>query len=91
MAMVFQSYALWPHMNVADNVGYPLKVRGISGSDYRDRVMEALRTVRLGDYASVARPICPAASDSAWRWRAVSSHRPTWCCSTSHSPIWTGI
>ena len=31
MAMVFQSYALWPHMNVADNVGYPLKVRGISG------------------------------------------------------------
>ncbi|WFR97183.1 ABC transporter ATP-binding protein [Rhizobium tumorigenes] len=51
MAMVFQSYALWPHMNVADNVGYPLKVRGISGSDYRDRVMEALRTVRLGDYA----------------------------------------
>ncbi|MBO9098803.1 MULTISPECIES: ABC transporter ATP-binding protein [unclassified Rhizobium] len=51
MAMVFQSYALWPHMNVADNVGYPLKVRGISGLDYRDRVMEALRTVRLGDYA----------------------------------------
>ncbi len=51
MAMVFQSYALWPHMNVADNVGYPLKVRGISGSDYRDRVMDALRTVRLGDYA----------------------------------------
>jgi iron(III) transport system ATP-binding protein len=51
MAMVFQSYALWPHMNVADNVGYPLKVRGVSGRDYRDRVMEALKTVRLGDYA----------------------------------------
>ncbi|RVP77777.1 ATP-binding cassette domain-containing protein, partial [Sinorhizobium meliloti] len=31
MAMVFQSYALWPHMTVAENVGYPLKVRGISG------------------------------------------------------------
>jgi iron(III) transport system ATP-binding protein len=51
MAMVFQSYALWPHMSVADNVGYPLKVRGMSGSPYRDRVMEALNTVRLGDYA----------------------------------------
>jgi iron(III) transport system ATP-binding protein len=51
MAMVFQSYALWPHMSVADNVGYPLKVRGISGSPYRNRVMEALNTVRLGDYA----------------------------------------
>ncbi|MGA1802716.1 ABC transporter ATP-binding protein [Rhizobium sp. HT1-10] len=52
MAMVFQSYALWPHMNVADNVGYPLKVRGISGADYRDRVMDALNTVRLADYAT---------------------------------------
>ncbi len=51
MAMVFQSYALWPHMNVADNVGYPLKVRGISGERYRGKVREALATVRLGDYA----------------------------------------
>jgi iron(III) transport system ATP-binding protein len=51
MAMVFQSYALWPHMNVADNVGYPLKVRGIPGERYREKVREALATVRLGDYA----------------------------------------
>ncbi|MFK0163302.1 ABC transporter ATP-binding protein [Rhizobium sp. NPDC090279] len=51
MAMVFQSYALWPHMNVADNVGYPLRVRGISGERYREKVREALVTVRLGDYA----------------------------------------
>lgn len=51
MAMVFQSYALWPHMNVADNVGYPLKVRGISGERYREKVREALATVRLVDYA----------------------------------------
>lgn len=51
MAMVFQSYALWPHMNVADNVGYPLKVRGISGEAYRQKVRDALDTVRLADYA----------------------------------------
>lgn len=51
MAMVFQSYALWPHMNVADNVGYPLKVRGISGERYREKVRDALATVRLADYA----------------------------------------
>ncbi|WP_431322570.1 ABC transporter ATP-binding protein [Rhizobium sp. YTU87027] len=51
MAMVFQSYALWPHMSVADNVGYPLKVRGISGETYRQKVGEALATVRLADYA----------------------------------------
>lgn len=51
MAMVFQSYALWPHMNVADNVGYPLKVRGIRGNDYREKVAAALATVRLGEHA----------------------------------------
>jgi iron(III) transport system ATP-binding protein len=51
MAMVFQSYALWPHMSVADNVGYPLKVRGISGEAYRRKVGEALSTVRLEAYA----------------------------------------
>ncbi|MBC2804603.1 ABC transporter ATP-binding protein [Rhizobium ruizarguesonis] len=51
MAMVFQSYALWPHMSVADNVGYPLKVRGISGEAYRAKVRDALSTVRLADYA----------------------------------------
>ncbi|MBY5400674.1 ABC transporter ATP-binding protein [Rhizobium leguminosarum] len=51
MAMVFQSYALWPHMSVADNVGYPLKVRGISGEAYRMKVRDALGTVRLADYA----------------------------------------
>ena len=51
MAMVFQSYALWPHMTVADNVGYPLKVRGISGARYRDAVADALKAVRLEAYA----------------------------------------
>ncbi len=51
MAMVFQSYALWPHMTVAANVGYPLKVRGVSGERYREKVGEALRSVRLEQYA----------------------------------------
>ncbi len=50
MAMVFQSYALWPHMSVADNVGYPLKVRGISGERYCAKVGEALDSVRLAAY-----------------------------------------
>jgi iron(III) transport system ATP-binding protein len=38
-------------MSVADNVGYPLKVRGISGEVYKAKVREALSTVRLVDYA----------------------------------------
>ncbi|MDP3899413.1 MAG: ABC transporter ATP-binding protein [Mesorhizobium sp.] len=52
MAMVFQSYALWPHMSVAGNVGYPLKVRGIAGAAYRDRVGRALDAVKMTDFAS---------------------------------------
>ncbi|WP_313612573.1 ABC transporter ATP-binding protein [Agrobacterium sp.] len=52
MAMVFQSYALWPHMTVADNAGYPLKVRGISGERYRSKVAAALAAVRLENYAN---------------------------------------
>ncbi|HCV71502.1 MAG TPA: ABC transporter ATP-binding protein, partial [Agrobacterium sp.] len=48
---VFQSYALWPHMSVADNAGYPLKVRGISGEKYREKVAQALAAVRLEGFA----------------------------------------
>jgi multiple sugar transport system ATP-binding protein len=33
VAMVFQSYGLYPHMSVADNIGYPLKLRGIRGAE----------------------------------------------------------
>jgi ABC-type sugar transport system ATPase subunit len=51
MAMVFQSYALWPHMTVAENVGYPLKVRGISGEAWKRSVGDALSLVKLTDYA----------------------------------------
>jgi iron(III) transport system ATP-binding protein len=51
MAMVFQSYALWPHMSVADNVGYPLKVRGVTGERRAKKVREALAAVRLEAYA----------------------------------------
>jgi iron(III) transport system ATP-binding protein len=51
MAMVFQSYALWPHMSVADNVGYPLKLRRLSGEAYRRRVAQALDLVALAPYA----------------------------------------
>lgn len=51
MAMVFQSYALWPHMNVSDNIGYPLKLRGVKGDEYRQRVAQALALVALVPYA----------------------------------------
>lgn len=46
-AMVFQSYALWPHMNVADNLAYPLKLRGIGARERRARVADILHLLEL--------------------------------------------
>ncbi len=48
--MVFQSYAVFPHMNVFDNVGYGLKVTGVPAPALREAVMAALDQVQLGDY-----------------------------------------
>jgi putative spermidine/putrescine transport system ATP-binding protein len=47
---VFQDYALFPHMSVADNVGYGLRVRGVARTERRERVREALGVVRLADF-----------------------------------------
>jgi len=50
--MVFQSYALWPHMTVADNVAYGLEVRKTPAAEKQERVEAALRSVRMEEYAS---------------------------------------
>jgi putative spermidine/putrescine transport system ATP-binding protein len=55
LGMVFQSYALFPHMSVADNVGYGLKLRKIPAAERRSRVAEALDLVGLG-HLSAQRP-----------------------------------
>jgi putative spermidine/putrescine transport system ATP-binding protein len=51
VGMVFQSYALFPHMSVFDNVAYGLRVRGVSVRDVDRRVREALGTVQLEGFA----------------------------------------
>jgi len=51
LGMVFQSYALFPHMNVARNVGYGLRARGVSKAEEASRVAEALALVRLSQMA----------------------------------------
>jgi len=50
LGMMFQSYAIWPHMTVAANVAFGLKVRGWPGPKAATRVDEALDLVRLGGY-----------------------------------------
>jgi spermidine/putrescine transport system ATP-binding protein len=50
--MVFQSYAVFPHMTVADNVAYGLKVDGVPAAERKRRVEEALALVKLEDYGA---------------------------------------
>ena len=50
LSMVFQSYAVWPHMTVATNVAFPLRYRKVPRSERRERVTEALRAVRMEEY-----------------------------------------
>jgi len=54
-AMVFQSYALWPHMTVFDNVAYGLRRRGVPAPEIARRVREALALVEIGDVEATAR------------------------------------
>jgi iron(III) transport system ATP-binding protein len=51
MSMIFQSYALWPHMTVADNVAYGLTLRKVSRADIAKKVAAILATTKLGALA----------------------------------------
>jgi len=55
IGMVFQSYAVWPHMTVRQNVAYPLKHRKNSGGNIKAKVDETLELVGLSEYAE--RPV----------------------------------
>ncbi len=50
VAMVFQNYALYPHMSVADNMGFALKIAGVEKSQIRTRVEEAAKILDLVEY-----------------------------------------
>src|ERR671922_1747798 len=51
LGMVFQSYAVWPHMTVKQNVAYPLRHRRMARAEARRKVEEVLGLVGLADYA----------------------------------------
>jgi spermidine/putrescine transport system ATP-binding protein/putrescine transport system ATP-binding protein len=48
--MVFQSYAVFPHMSVTDNVGYGLRIAGVAKAEIKERVEESLELVKLGGF-----------------------------------------
>ena len=52
IAMVFQNYALYPHMTVAENMGFALKIAGVSKEERAERVLEAAKLLDLEPYLS---------------------------------------
>ena len=84
IAMVFQNYALYPHMSVFDNMAYGLKIRGFAKDDIEARVEARRRDprARAAARAQAARS-SRAASGSASRWAARSCASRRCSCSTS--------
>jgi sn-glycerol 3-phosphate transport system ATP-binding protein len=84
IAMVFQNYALYPHMNVRENMAYGLKIRGLpQGRNRHARGKRAAEILELGPYSTASRASSPAASASAWPWAAPSCASRRCSCSTS--------
>ncbi|WP_376874383.1 ABC transporter ATP-binding protein [Albirhodobacter sp. R86504] len=52
IGMVFQNYALFPHMSVGENLAFPLEVRGIGKSEREEKIMRALDMVQMGDFVN---------------------------------------
>ena len=73
VAMVFQSYALYPNMTIYENIRFPLRMRGMPKADHDRLVREAADMVELGEFLDRKPGPFPAASASAPRWRA------PWC------------
>ena len=96
MSMVFQSYALWPHMNVAQNVGYGLKLRKTANATL-NRKLKTPHGVSIRFSPRQSSPLSPhviprnspAVSSSAWLWRVHWSSSRKSCCSTSRYRIST--
>ena len=84
IAMVFQNYALYPHMTVADNMGFALKLKKVSKDEIRRRVQEAAKLLDLEEYLERK----PKALSGGQRQR-VAMGRAIVREPQSHSPIWT--
>ena len=73
IAMVFQFYALYPHLKVRDNLAFPLRAEGLPEPEVRQRVEESARDdgARCTSWTA-GRSGCPEASNSGSRWPAPS-------------------
>ena len=101
IAMVFQNYALYPHMTVAENMGFALKIAGVNKEERANRVLEAAKLLDLEDYlgrkpkalsggqrqrVAMGRAIVPARRCSSWTSRCRTSTRSSACKPERRSP-----
>ena len=87
--VVFQSYAIWPHMTVADNVEYPLKLRRTARDKRRARVHEVLDLVEMGPYLDRYPHELSGGQQQRVALARALAHPPELLCWTSRSPTWT--
>lgn len=83
IGMMFQSYALFPHMTIAQNVAFGLERRGIKGAAARKEVDRALEMVRLPGFGDRTPKQLSGVSSSASHWPAPSSSSRAYFFSTS--------
>ena len=89
--MVFQSYALYPHMSVRKNIAFPLRMAGLGKDEQMRKVEEAARVLNLTEYLD-RRPVSsPVGSASGSPSAGPSSVTPPHSCSTSRSRISTRL
>ena len=88
IAMVFQSYALYPHMSVYDNIAFALKMMRVPSDEIRRRVESAAGCSESPICFNVNLGNCPVASGSASRSGARSSVRPPPTCWMSRFQTW---
>ena len=87
--MMFQSYALFPHMSVAQNIAFGLQQDKMPKAEIDARVAEMLKLVHMTQYAKRKPHQLLAASASAWPWPARWPSARSCCCLTSQWARWT--
>lgn len=87
-AMVFQSYALYPHMTVYANMAFGLENARVPRADIREKVRQAAALLRLDQLLERKPTQLSGDSASAWRSAARSCAIPRYSCSTNPCPIW---
>ena len=87
--LVFQSYALWPHMTVRENIAFGLKIQKLPKEEIERRIQDALRMMRIEEYVDrYPNELSGGQQQRAWPLPAPWPPTPNSCFWTSPCPTW---